>query len=96
MTLAASSFRSESHYVECLEKHHMNLVAVKSKKIIKTYTALTELLKSIKQTGTGTTLLGHEGLWTPKKLSNLEDIYLKRSPHATATYHVGLFVATFN
>ena len=63
-------------------------VKVRHKIYKERYSVLTDLLKKIKYTGTTGGGVEINGLWTPKRVSDLESIYKRNFKKLVATYQV--------
>ena len=85
--LLASGYFLEGSQIQAVMADHFPAVDVKQELIRQPYESLSDLLKSIKYTGTrGDGLPGR--FWTPKLMREIESAYRARVRHISATYQV--------
>lgn len=87
ISLNSSSFLSRRSLAN-LMKNHFRDVEVKEKIYREKYSALPELIRKIKCTGTRGSGLERDNFWTPGQMRNLERIYKEKFKGITATYQV--------
>ena len=87
LSITADSFITKEKVSESLESI-FSKVTVREMVFKECYSSLGELLKKIKYTGTTGTGYKINGLWTPKRILDIESIYKKNFTKIVATYQV--------